>query len=387
MEVNLKRFVDIDIQRRVQSTVASTRDTPALLSGTTNSNSGTLYTSYSKVEADFPSDTNVKSFAKLYFDTYGCKKLKIYADTKFNPTNVENLATALIEDVDIENILIYHASATYEQMKQIAAKYEEYKTTKTGIERPYGIYDKLFICGKPSLEKDETTTEEDLISYRHLVVKAYKEELAPLKGEILISKYLNNIDFYGQNVVNDYCYTKETSYFTSTEAENLLKEDSDFENCKASNYNFDMFLADDIVNIGGDTKTGLDIVNEFSVIVLQQLLTIRLVDLLKQKIKGVIGISSIYSVMASELNKFVTNGYLDTTKVYNKPTLTTEKNGITYTLIEEGTPLPLGYYISILPLISLTEEQKTNRSTPDIYIVLSESKGIRTIKIDGEVLE
>ena len=70
----------------------------------------------------------------------------------------------------------------------------------------------------------------------------------------------------------------------------------------------------------GDTISFLDVTN--SLIVLHQTVTDRLLTLLAQKIKGNAGVSAIYTTIAGELNRYVTNGYLSTDKVWTDTTKT-----------------------------------------------------------------
>ena len=82
----------------------------------------------------------------------------------------------------------------------------------------------------------------------------------------------------------------------------------------------------------------------------------------------------------------MTNGYLSIDKTWTKPTKTISYNGNNYTLIKQKTPLTLGYKIVVLPLNSLSDEDKALRKCPPVYIFLADSYGIRNITINGEVI-
>ena len=61
-------------------------------------------------------------------------------------------------------------------------------------------------------------------------------------------------------------------------------------------------------------------------------------------------------------------------------------NNKTYTLITQGTALTQGFKITILPLSSLTDEDKQEHKAPYIYVILADSYGIRKVVINGEVI-
>ena len=45
-----------------------------------------------------------------------------------------------------------------------------------------------------------------------------------------------------------------------------------------------------------------------------------------------------------------------------------------------------GYIVKILPISSLSSTDKSNHSTPPIYIIIADQYGIRKITINGEII-
>lgn len=346
--IDLKQFVNINIIHKESSKVNAIRDTVVLLTteGTKGDDSGP-YSSYAEVTADTKNKdlTNTLVYSKMYFDNNGNKLLIIHG------IQVADLATT-IQNLDTKYIVVAYTG----DLSDLVA-----------VSRGTGINSKLFV-GRTKDKTDVTTLSNVAIKY------------STVSGaEMTIAAYLSNIEIYGVDTVHDYSFTKET--ITTEDI-----SDSDLTTILTNNMNVDVTLSNAVRNVGGNTKDGYDLVNEFVLIVLQQTLTDRLVNLLTEKIKGNSGLASINSVMREELGKYLSNGFLTTDKVYTDETLTVNYNNTNYTIIEKNTPLPNGYYITILPLNSLTDADIQKNSTPPIYIVLATSYGIRYINITGYVI-
>ena len=431
--INIKRFVDINIVKHEVSTVNSIRDTVVLLStegsaipalaGTPLAsneeptegvqyytrenkpegssagylNDGTyVYTLVDEVPSTHAANTyfpltNVGSNAKedtiysslsqfvkdvnvsLYPLTY--EYVKMFFDNNGNKVRVIYNITADTIESTINNLpyvqIVIAYTGEYNQIK-IAAQNRQslsgvgdvnFSHNNTGT---YGINQKILL-GR--------TTEIDTDSVALFGVKLSSQ----VGAEMTIAAYLSNIAIYTSNSVHDYNFTPE----------NIIPEENDDETLGEvmdNNMNVDMYLANDILNLGGNLKNGSDLVNSFMLIVLHQTLTDRVLNLLKTKIKGESGLAAIRTVMSEELSRYVDNGYLTTDEIWSDNDLTVSYNGQTYTIISKDTPLTLGYYITILPLAALTSDDKLERKTPPIYVVISDQYGIRKITVNGEVI-
>lgn len=353
--INIKRFVDINIVQHTLSSVNATRDTVILLTDEGTNGQSKVYSSQAEWNADASvSNLDVTAqYIKVFFDNGGNKVRVIQGITDVMTVFEDGL-------LDNNEIVVAWAGDDYVEMKGVANNLNADNTV-------YGVNRKILLA------RTEDASASDIIS--NFAVK-YSTIIG---AEMTIAAYLSNINVYGIDTVQDYAFTKE-----NITEENI--DDSTYESIISNNMNVDLYLANAVRNLGGNLKDGKDIVNEYVLIILHQTLTDRLVNLLAQKLKGPKGLAAIHTCMAQELAKYVTNGYLTTSKVWTNPTLTTTYNNQTYMIIEENTPLLLGYQTSILPMSALTDEDKANRKTPPIYVILATSYGIRQITINGEVI-
>lgn len=351
--IDIRRFIDINILHHSISSVSSIRDTVVLL--TTEGTQGTdkIYNSLTDYTAQETTTNypNTTKYIEMYFANSGNKVRVLYGITSA-------ILQQTIKNLPNEQIVVAY-TGQYADIK-LAAQTRETDTTI------YGINQKILLGCTVTDDTDE--------------IKNFAVKYSNITGaEMTIAAYLSQIDIYGINTVQDYAFTKEVI----TPEDN---DDSILEKVLNNNMNIDMNIASAIRNLGGNLKDGLDIVNEYILIVLQQTLTDRLFNLLAQKIKGTSGLSAIYATMAQEFTRYITNGYLSTDKVWTYDDLTVTYNNKTYTIIEANTPLLLGYSITILPLSSLTEEDKKLHKTPPIYVIVADSYGIRKITVNGEVI-
>ena len=90
--------------------------------------------------------------------------------------------------------------------------------------------------------------------------------------------------------------------------------------------------------------------------------------------------------ICSELERYKNAGYLTTDKIWTNEDLKISRNGVTYTIVEKGTPLTNGYIVTILPMTALTDEERAERSAPPIYVILADQYGIRKMTISGEII-
>lgn len=362
MDINLKRFVNIDIEYQTPSTINSTRDLVALL--TTEGTKGTSKIISSLAEFDKDSDlktlVKTRKYAAIFFDNGGSKLNIVCGITSTDlETTISNLPN--------EQILVAYCGE-YSELKKVAQSRTSKEGTTSDITKIYGINQKILL--------GRTTSAEDLSEgYHNFAVKVSKVDGA----EMTMAAYLSKINVYGINTINDYAFT----------VENIMAETNDdaiLGTVLDNNMNVDMKLANAIRNLGGNLVDGKDLVNQYTLIILHQTVTDRLISLLTTKLKGNTGLSSIYTTIAGELSRYVTNGYLTTDKTWNDETKTIMVNNKTYTLIEKGTRLLLGHQIVVLPFSALTQEEQAQKKCPPIYIFLADSYGIRSITINGEVI-
>lgn len=358
-KIDLKRFVDINIKQHVVASVVGTRDTVVLFTSEGAAETTLLLESLADAEGIKTTMPNAYAYAKVFFDNAGVKILLKEG------VAIDNIKADVLKSLDNSYICVAYASsnndaeANYTKLKQLA-------TTRAGDATIYGINEKLILA---------TTKVDDAESVKNFVVKRSSVQGA----EMTIAAYLSKINVYGVDTVYDYAFTQEV-----LAAEDLT--DDQFKTVMNNNMNVDINLANSIRNCGGNCKDGADIVNTYVRIILHQTLTDVLIQLLSQKIKNTTGVSKIYTVIAQELERYLTAGYLTTDKIWEDRDWVVPRNGVNYTIIEQGTPLTNGYVITVLPFAALTDAEKAEHQAPPIYVVIADQYGIRKIVINGEVI-
>ena len=370
--INLRRFVDINLQYHQKSSISSNRPVTVLLSSEGSSStpvrtyvtyridnegnyvfgyhaSSSSAITYESLE-DFPL---AEAYAKIYFENNGNKLKIIYGATSENATSIVN--NLLNEEIVVAGC----GNITYAVLKGIA----ETRNSSTSI---YGINEKILLGGTNSIDDD--------------IVKNFAAKYSSVSSaEATIAAYLSNINLDGVDTVNDYAFTKE----------NITPEASDdtvLGNVLDNNMNVVMNVTNANINLGGNLKNGESVVHKFALIVLQQTLTASVFNLLLTKIKGNRGLAAIQSTVANEMQKYLRNGYLTTDKIWKDETLTVSYNFKNYVIIEKDTPLIEGYRFVSLPISSLSEADIEARKTPPMYLIVAESYGIRVVTINGEVI-
>lgn len=367
--INVKRFVDIDIKTNVISSTVGTRDTVVLFTPDGTLGTQNLIKSLKEAEDTYSTMETTIAYLRIFFNNGGAKCLVVEG------TAYSSITASTIAALDDKYILIV-AAAPNVNINACCAAMKEIAITRNADATIYGVNEKLIIT--------RTTEANDTASVKNYIVKLS----TTLGAEMTVAAYLSRINVYKTDVVYDYMYTKETlGIDPSTHLPIYTQLTTDqYDTIIANNYTVDTMLADNVVNLGGNCKDGADITNTFVNIVLHQTLTDRLLKLLQQKIKNSTGLAQIYTVLAQELEEYRTAGYLATDKIWNKDDLTITYNNVEYTLITTGTPLVTGYYISVLPISSLTDADKAARKTPPIYVILADQYGIRQITVNGEVI-
>ena len=367
-EIDVRKFVNVNIQAPIIRSVDATRKTVVLF--TPEGVNGTIveFKSYAEATTALNSTTfaNTLKYLRVYFANGGliCRVIQGTAYTALSTTVLKALdndyivVACVVPDADIDT--------AYPVLEALAQAME----ADTDV---YGVNEKIILA--------RTTVETDTNIAKNFVAK-YS---AIAGAEMTIAAYFSQVNVKRTNSVWDYCFTAEISGDSTID----LAEDIDtttFETLMTNNYNVDINLGGATRDLGGNMKNGQDAINEYIRIILHQTLTQRLIDLLVSKIKGSAGIGSIYTAITQELEIYREAGYLTTDKIWLADDLTMVYNQQQYTIISQGTPLTTGYYIRVLPLTSLTDEDKALRKAPPIYVILADQYGIRQITINGEVI-
>ena len=378
--VDIRNFVDINIKSKTVASITSTRETTVLFTNDSKliASGSIVFSSLSEVEAKVGAsnlDSSVGyKYAKVYFEAGGVKLKAIYSET-ISDTVILPLVNNLAEEEIVIGLCdTAKVGASAEVALALAQKYNVQTTS-------YGVAQKLFLGAIGYTEFTGNAVKHANPSVDNFALKV--GDLTKQIGcEMTIGAYLSRIDFYGINTVQDYAYTKESLDVTGyPDNLNAIVKD-----VLSNNANITIEIANSVRNVGGNLTSGEDLVNKFSLIVLHQTLSQRVFNTLSQKIKGNSAITALYSSISQELNRYITCGYLTTEKYWTNPDLTLSYNNKTYTLITQGTALTQGFKITILPLSSLTDEDKQEHKAPYIYVILADSYGIRKVVINGEVI-
>ncbi len=364
--INLKRFVDIDIKQHVASVVTGTRDVVILYTEDTTDSAEHLVESYAQAETLYKGKTTTLAYLKVFFDNGGAKVLVVEGKA------ISDVTKDVLVELDNQYICIAYASSgdaidtNYAKLKALAQSLE----SDTNI---YGINEKMILA--------PVSSNVDTDKVKNFVVK-FTDKSSPVVGiEMSIAAYLSKIDVYGTDTVYDYAFTKDNV------AKPAMITDSDFVKFMDNNINVDAYLANAVRNCGGNCKDGSDIVNTYVKIILHQTITEQLIGLLTEKIKNTNGVGKIYSAIASELERYKQCGYLTIDKSWTDETWRVIGNdGVTYTVIEQGTPLTNGYVIKVLPMTSLSAQDRAQHKAPNIYVAIADQYGVRSITIKGEVI-
>lgn len=213
----------------------------------------------------------------------------------------------------------------------------------------------------------------------YITIKQGEDTFELLDGSCMAAAaYLSKMNFNTADVVKDYMYTEE--YLPDyAENEDLIGSQNYYEQIKEFNVNVSTIIANKYVNLGGDTIGGYDLVNEFSLIVLENLLTTALYNLVIKKLKyNSITLSRAREEVASVLDQFVNNGYITPDDAWVDQDVIIDD----LIIVSKGSRLQSGYVIYIA---EMTPELRDAHKLPNIYIVLNDSTGIRYINVVGKV--
>lgn len=372
-DIDVRRFVDINIKQHVETQISGTRDVLVLythegvlgkISGNTVTTIGTneILTSFAAASAIYKLDSfpDTNAYLSMYFQNSGAKVVVIEG------VDYTELTSEMISSLANEFILIglcedvTNAELAYAKLKTIA-------TTRETDANVYGVNEKI-IFGRTT-DIDDTSSIMNFASKYSTVYGA----------EMTMPAYLSGINVYGVSTVNDYMYTAE-------DIKEEVLTDTIYEQLTLNNMNVDTFFAGNVRNLGGNLKNGADMTNTYVRIILHQTMTERLLELLVTKIKNLDGVGKIYATLSKELENYRSCGYLSTDKIWTNKTLTVLINDKQYTLIDEGTPLTNGHMIQVLPMSALTEADKAARKAPPIYVTVADQYGIRIITVNGEII-
>lgn len=361
MQIDLRRFIDVNIQEHLSSEVSGTRDTVVLFTDY-GTEQDVLIESLEQAKATYYESGLPKSGAEVlvkyletYFNNNGCKVLVKQG------TNA--LTADMIAALEDKYICIASTSTTYSGLEGIA------DDLLVPTRKIYGIKEKMIFARTTEIPSTNLQTKNFVVKYS-----------SKPGAEMTILAYLSRIDVYKTDSVYDYAFTQEV-----LDVENI--SDSVFEDLMERNVNVNISLANASRVCGGNCMNGTEIVNNYVRIILHQTLTAKLLNVLSTKLTSTTGVAQLYTAISQEMKYYLSNNYLTTDKVWSDETLSKKgADGKDYVIVEKGTPLIDGYVVKILPMSALSDADKSSHKAPPIYLVIADQYAIRKITLSGEVI-
>lgn len=357
--IDIRNFVQIDIEADKTVSENGFRPTVALFCGTTESTDSLLVGANSDFTEFYDEDgeavtltADTKRYAKIFFANGGAR-LAIKAGT------IAQGIASLSNDI----IVLAQMGLTTATAKTNLG------TALVGLK---GINRKIVVCrdalaSAPTL--DSTAAGDFIVSKTSAITGA----------EMTICAYLSKMKPYVSGSPVDYDFTEEFEVAEDASTTLALGNNS----VTALPFNFEMRIANKYLNIGGNTISGKDLVEQYVIIIMEQLLTNRVFTALSSKLSGQTGLSAIRTAIASELDKFVNSGFLSTEQVWTKSDLilpnAVDETKPKETVITKNTPLGSGYHIHMFRLSG--DGRKAYA-----VIVLATTKGIRFVEVYGKTI-
>lgn len=365
--IDIRKFVDVNIVHHSTAVSASTRNTTVLFVDEADYGIRDVVVSSKSEFIEACGDdwaTPAESYGMSYFDNGGAK---LYLKSIASPdaTKIKDAIKALPD----EYIVVAFPGVDSNLSDAIKS------LNDTPADKFYGIKTKLAICYMADADEG--------LSIPNVIKVSDNSNIGANYPFGFVAAYLSRIDISKPSSVKDYDFTP-----VKIDSEHEVDwTDDNIDAALEYNNNIVVKLAGQNRIVGGNTSDGKDLVNEFMLIVLQQTVSEKVLNVLVQKIKGESGCAMLSTAIAQELDRYVYNGFLATDKVWSDDDLTVEYGdpAQTYTIVAKDTPLLLGYQVKVLPYKSLTPEDKVEHKAPPIYLVLATSYGIRKVTINGEV--
>lgn len=378
MSIALDNFVNVSITRRnftaldalVYNTVVYCGATAITKSGYVTSggvqnSDGSKEKPYKLDDFKSAGDTTFYNWAKIFFANGGNYVHVVKSLSTLTLNLVDGTTSVILQYTDIK-----HDSATDLPMNEIlivddavdSSVSESFTTAVGALSSLTGQHQKICVT--------KVTATTEIVGKPEGYVTVYNNSTAYLAA------YYTKFRITAANAVRDYAFTPviEAPDITITDGTN-----NDLVTALKNHHNVISYLAGSYRALGGDDILGNDITNLFMRIVLQQTLSVSLINLLTTKIRlDTNGITSVKSVIATELKQYITNGYISTDKIWQEEDLYIDGDLIA----TKGLPLPGGYAIHVSPI---TQTDIANHQIPQIYILYGDQVGIRKIVLTGEV--
>lgn len=242
------------------------------------------------------------------------------------------------------------------------------------VESKGTAYRKLVIKGHYTDSTYSLSELEDLTRNENLVWKLCAEE----KDLASVLAYLSKVTLVNPDSLKDYSFTEE---LTCANMKKSFDSDVEWSDIKEFvNVDIDLEGNGSIINLGGNTSAGFDLIQEFESVYISQRLVTKELSLLKNKINISEAKSIIHSAIIDVMEIYNKVGYLVQTQ-YNGNAIYRKVGNQNICILAPGEVITAGYKVVILPKVN-----KDVREFPEIELVINTNKGIRYIKTTGVVL-
>lgn len=206
---------------------------------------------------------------------------------------------------------------------------------------------------------------------------------------LLIGAFFSQVDVTQNGAIQDYNFHTEflgEEWFEDINQEtfNLLTN-----NKTNGSYNLIGKVANRILNIGGDfvNPDGVSISLDFGVSCIERDLDYAMIERLFGKLPLTQeGQSRLVDAIKTQLNKYVDNGFLETDATYMGDTHKINYNGKQYTVVENGTIMPLGYRVFFVPINAISVADKSAKRFPYMFVAMQSVHGARVIQVNGSII-
>lgn len=210
-----------------------------------------------------------------------------------------------------------------------------------------------------------------------------------IDAALLVGAYFSKIDVSAGDAILDYNFTAET--LGSDHFEDVDQATFVLLNRTPTNgyYNFIGNVANKILNIGGDfvSSDGISLSLDFGASCIERDLNYANIELLFGKLPlTMTGQAQLIAAIRQQLVKYIDNGFLEQDAVYSGETKRVTYNGTTYTVIEKGDALQLGYKIFYVPINAISATDRAEKRFPYIFVALQSVHGARLIQVNGSIV-
>lgn len=432
MSLDLRNFVIVNINYNTANVSRVTRGIVTLIATanaySTDPYKGLVFYSlaeYKKAKTDKGVvDTSLDAYVEAFFGNRG-KALQILADNTTNPVpSAEDKIAHVLARLDYNHVIVTSdlGESQFRKAIALAAATTQVANPLSGgtVDTYSGLNEKMFIASTaddsgnlfdalteaetwaantfyskdPTKEKYEllTTQPQDWATnyssyYKvagNLTMQNYVVKEGAKGIEMLAAAYLSRVDVTNPSTMQDYAFTIEnvTQFFSSS----IISDNAIGVRLINANINFDSQLVNATRNFPGNTIHGEDMMNYYIKILITQDLSESIMSLLSSKIRfNQAGLNRVDNAISKTLGVYASDGYLDTEFIWTDEDLHYSYNGNDYVVCARNTPLVKGYKALILPLSSLTSEQREAHAMPPVYVLLADQVGIRAIVINGDV--